>query len=109
MEPSTSRSGLVEDELLSQPSIEPVKRSVVSDPLAIRIKQEDLAYHISLHERRLEDSTPQNNFCILAFHMFIYLNFGRHTYHLVDYQKWITSSLTLFSLPIYGMYTPISL
>jgi hypothetical protein len=32
---------LVERELLSQPSIEPVKRSVVSDPLAIRVKQEN--------------------------------------------------------------------
>jgi len=32
---------LVEHELLSQPSIEPVKRSVVSDPLAIRVKQEN--------------------------------------------------------------------
>src|SRR5215831_5242815 len=32
---------LVEHELLSRPSIEPVKRSVVSDPLAIRVKQEN--------------------------------------------------------------------
>ena len=32
---------LVEHELLSQPSIEPVKCSVVSDPLAIRVKQEN--------------------------------------------------------------------
>jgi hypothetical protein len=32
---------LVEHELLSQPSIEPVKRSLVSDPLAIRVKQEN--------------------------------------------------------------------
>jgi hypothetical protein len=32
---------LVEHELLSQSSIEPVKRSVVSDPLAIRVKQEN--------------------------------------------------------------------
>jgi|GEM_PF-1218052 len=32
---------LVEREILSQPSIEPVKRSVVSDPLAIRVKQEN--------------------------------------------------------------------
>ena len=32
---------LVEHELLSQPSIEPVKRSVVSDPPAIRVKQEN--------------------------------------------------------------------
>jgi hypothetical protein len=32
---------LVEHELLSRPSIEPVKHSVVSDPLAIRVKQEN--------------------------------------------------------------------
>src|SRR5215469_2244776 len=32
---------LVEHELLSQPSKEPVKRSVVSNPLAIRVKQEN--------------------------------------------------------------------
>ena len=32
---------LVEHELLSQPSIEPVKRNLVSDPLAIRVKQEN--------------------------------------------------------------------
>src|SRR5215472_4642322 len=32
---------LVEHELLSQPSKEPVKCSVVSDPLAIRVKQEN--------------------------------------------------------------------
>jgi hypothetical protein len=32
---------LVEHELVSRPSIEPVKRSFVSDPLAIRVKQEN--------------------------------------------------------------------
>jgi hypothetical protein len=42
MQPNLSKQQeLVEHKLLSQPSIEPVKRSVVSDPLAIRVKQED--------------------------------------------------------------------
>jgi hypothetical protein len=49
---------LVEYELLSQPSIEPVKCSVVSDPLAIRVKQENQLIDSFFRNQQLRSVLP---------------------------------------------------